>query len=175
MQWALPAQLAWRSASVLRDGTRYYLRTAPVDPADAFRGRYIALRFADAQTTLPASGDVEAGTTVYVPLIVGKDRFARFGAASLTPPARGDYLRALIASVDSGGRATLQLPFDRYYLDESVAAAADRAYRAANRSGAPSEAYVTIRVHDGDAVLESLFIDNQPIRRYLDAQAKASG
>src|SRR3546814_15739493 len=54
LQWALPASLAARSEYVLRNGARYYLRTAPVDPADAFRGRYVALQFADIEVELPA-------------------------------------------------------------------------------------------------------------------------
>lgn len=174
LQWAVPATLALRSEYVLRAGTRYYLRTAPVDPADVFRGRYVALRFADAQAHVPAAADWPAGTVVYVPLITGDDRYARFGAASQTAPAQGDYLKAKIISVDAAHLASVQLPFDRYYLDESLAVMAEQAYRDANRRGGPSAAYVSIRVHRGDAVLESLFIDNLPIRRYLEA-LRASG
>ncbi|HET8883065.1 MAG TPA: GDYXXLXY domain-containing protein [Solimonas sp.] len=165
LQWALPASLAARSEYVLRHGARYYLRTAPVDPLDAFRGRYVALRFADVEVRLPAGTDWRAGMRVAVPLSTGADRFARFGVPSPTAPARGDFIIATLGSVGLDGRATLVLPFDRYYLNERLAPAAERAYREVSNSPAP--AYVSIRVRDGAAVLEQLFIDNQTVQRYL--------
>src|SRR3546814_20471044 len=72
LQWALPASLAARSEYVLRNGARYYLRTAPVDPVDAFRGRYVALQFADIEVALPAHANWPVGTRVAVPLSVGE-------------------------------------------------------------------------------------------------------
>ncbi|NGY05241.1 GDYXXLXY domain-containing protein [Solimonas terrae] len=167
LQWALPAGVALHSEAILRSGTRYYLHTAPVDPLDAFRGRYVALRFADASVRLPAGLPWRADMRVAVPLHVGPDHFARFGTPSPTPPAQGDYLMATLRNVDADGVASLDLPFDRYYLDERAAPAAERAYRAANAGKTSADAYVTIRVRNGDAVLEALFIDNLPIQRYL--------
>lgn len=167
LQWALPASLAARSEYVLHTGARYYLRTVPVDPVDAFRGRYVALRFADVEVALPADADWVAGTRVAVPLRVGADHFVHFGVPSLDPPRHGDFLNAKIASLSANHRAILRLPFDRYYLNERAAPAAERAYRAANANGATTSAYVAMRVRGGDAVLEELFIDNQPIQKYL--------
>lgn len=169
LQWAVPASLAVRSEYVLRSGARYYLHTAPVDPIDAFRGRYVALRFADVDVALPADANWWVGTRVAVPLSVGADHFVRFGMPSLSPPASGDYLYAKIASVSANHHATLQLPFDRYYLNEQAAPAAERAYRAANGRDAAKRAYVSIRVRGGSAVLEQLFLDNVPVQRYLDS------
>ncbi|MFT4045269.1 MAG: GDYXXLXY domain-containing protein [Solimonas sp.] len=168
LQWALPASLALRSERTLRDGARYYLRTAPVDPLDPFRGRYVTLRF-DARTTAAASERLQDGDAVCVPIRAADDRYAVFGPASRTPPASGDYLRARVARFAGDGTIELRLPFDRYYLDERAAPAAERAYRDANRRDAAHEAYVTVRVRDGDAVLEELFIDNVPVRRMLRA------
>lgn len=170
LQWALPASLAVRSEYVLRTGARYYLHTAPVDPIDAFRGRYVALRFADVELALPANANWPVGTRVAVPLLVGADHFVRFGVPSLDSPGSGDFLHAKIASLTANRRAILQLPFDRYYLNEQAAPAAERAYRAANANGSATTAYVSIRVRGGDAVLEQLFIDNLPVQRYLDTR-----
>ena len=164
LQWALPASLAARSEYVLRHGARYYLKTAPVDPVDAFRGRYVALRFADVGVNLPPGTDWRPGMRVAVPLSVGADRYARFGTPSQTAPAHGDFLLAKLGHI-ANGHATLLLPFDRYYLNEKLAPAAERAYREANTREAPT--YVSIRVRNGSAVLEQLFIDNQTVQRYL--------
>jgi uncharacterized membrane-anchored protein len=167
LQWAVPATLALRSELTLRDGTRYYLRTAPVDPADPFRGRYVTLSFAGAQAAVASADGLRHGDRVYVPIRTGGDRYAVFGTASRAPPADGDYLVAQVDSFVAPGTVTLRLPFDRYYLDERAAPAAERAYRDANRRDSTHEAYVSIRVRDGHAALEELFIDNVPVRQRL--------
>jgi len=168
LQWAVPASLALRSEQTLRTGTRYYLRTAPVDPVDPFRGRYVTLSF-DAQTQVRAAEGWQYDERVYVPISTGADRYAVFGAPSRTPPAAGDYLAAHVGSI-SDGVMRLRLPFDRYYLEEGAAPAAERAYAEANRRDSPQRTYVSIRVRDGRAVLEELFIDNVPVRRYLSGE-----
>lgn len=170
LQWALPVSLAVQSERTLREGTRYYLRTAPVDPVDAFRGRYVALSFEGLRVAAPAGAGLQAGDRVCVPLTTGPDRFVRFGAPQREPPTQGDYLVARIAWIDAAQVATLRLPFDRYYLEERAAPAAERAYRDAHRASAErSDAYVSVRVRDGHAVLEELFIGNVPVRRLLAA------
>ncbi len=60
----------------------------------------------------------------------------------------------------------MTLPFDQYWLDENIAPQADRAYAENSRRGAAA-AYVTVRVRDGDAALEQLYIDDVPLREYL--------
>ena len=167
VQWTLPAALAWRAEQTLRSGQRYYLRTAPVDPLDAFRGRYVALSFADASAALPAGLTLSYGERVYVPIYTSADRYAAFGTVSRAPPARGDYIAAQVAGFPGDGRVGLRLPFDRYYLEERAAPQAERLYRQANGAGTQHEAYVSIRVRDGHAVLEELFIDNVPLRQRL--------
>lgn len=162
LQWTLPASLALRSERALRSGHRYYLHTAPVDPADPFRGRYVALSFPDARVALSAGFAAAPGTRVYLPLRIGADRYAYFGAPAARPPAAGDYLAARVQSV-TGGEALLRLPFDRYYLEEHAAPAAERAYRDAGRA-ADRRTYVSIRVRGSDAVLEELFIDDRAVR-----------
>ena len=44
-QLAVPASLIWKRERTLRQGHVWKFRTAPVDPVDAFRGRYVALEF----------------------------------------------------------------------------------------------------------------------------------
>ncbi|MGH8446582.1 MAG: GDYXXLXY domain-containing protein, partial [Solimonas sp.] len=100
--------------------------------------------------------------------------YARLGVPQREPPAQGDYLVAHLRWIDGDGMAMLQLPFDRYYLEEHAAPAAEQAYRDANRAGGQSEAYVSVRVRDGRAVLEELFINNVPVRRLLAAPVPAA-
>lgn len=164
LQWAVPAWLVARSEITLQSGARYYFRTAPVDPADPFRGRYVTLAFDAA--VLPPDLSFRAGERVWLPLRVGRDRYAYFSEALRAPPARGPYLAARVRW-SGADQLRVELPFDRYYLDEALAPAAERAYRQASRARATLPAYVSVRIWRGNAVLEELFLDNVPLRRYL--------
>jgi len=44
-QLAVPGSLIWKREHTLRQGNVWKFRTAPVDPVDVFRGRYVALHF----------------------------------------------------------------------------------------------------------------------------------
>lgn len=170
-QWLAPASLVVRGWRTLHEGQRYYFRTAPVDPVDAFRGRYVVLSYEAA--TVPSTREMalRRGERVYAPLTVGADRFAKLGAPQRQPP-NGPYLEAHVRSTGSRD-VVLQLPFDRYYIDENLALAAEKAARdASGRRGEVSRAYVTVMVRDGHAVLEELFIDDVPVHRYLARQLR---
>ena len=45
IQAAVPGSMVWKREHTLREGSVWKFRTAPVDPVDAFRGRYVALQF----------------------------------------------------------------------------------------------------------------------------------
>ncbi len=57
---------------------------------------------------------------------------------------------------------SLQLPFDRFYMEEAKAPAAEAAYREHNRKGA-QDAYVIVRVLEGAGVIEDLYVGGKPI------------
>lgn len=169
-QWAAPASLLLRGARIESEGQRYYFRTAPVDPVDAFRGRYVILNFDVARVPMPQAQTLRRGERVYAPLRVGKDRFAWLGTPQRERPD-GPHLEVRVQHYE-GQQLWLQLPFDRYYLDEHLAPRAERAVADASRrrDRTPSRAYVAVKVHHGDAVLEELFIDDEPVHRYLARQ-----
>jgi hypothetical protein len=107
-------------------------------------------------------GDDWSRRKVYA--VLGQDArgFALFTALSDDAPEAGDYLylNATWSVVEDEQLARLELPFDRYYMEESKAPAAEKAYREATRGGAETaEAFVTVRVLDGLGVLEGLFVD----------------
>ena len=54
-------------------------------------------------------------------------------------------------------------PFDRYYLEEHRAPAAEAAYRAAN-TRTNRDAHVVVRVLDGRGVLEDLVIAGKSVQ-----------
>jgi len=99
---AQAAALGWvvlERETVLRSGSLVYLRTAPVDPRDAFRGDYVRLTYdinriplAVADTTLREQKGREA-VRVYASLAVDANGIASVTALHTQPPADGLYLR----------------------------------------------------------------------------------
>jgi uncharacterized membrane-anchored protein len=184
---------AWSMAryeSVLASGAQYRIRVAPVDPADAFRGRYVAVR-PEITVAAPVAQETEQlldsahdrSGTVYVTLGTDADGFAQAAHITSGPPQHGDYLRVehvrTTWAPEPGGTGesvrtgyALGFPFDRYYMNETAAPAAEQRYADAARRDAERRAWVVVRVKDGTAVIEGLFIDDVPIEAIVAAPPK---
>lgn len=158
-----------RSELALHGGEVFRFRIRPVDPVDAFRGRYVAIRFDLDRAPAPDGFELERRQWVYVPLLVDGEGLAAFGPAAPGPPESGAYLRLRSGGIypdeDGQRRVSVTMPFNRYYMDEALAPEAERAVW--RRRGGEREAFVTVRVRKGVGVLEELFIGDVPIRRWL--------
>ena len=163
IQIAVPASMILRHEGTLADGSVYRFRCAPVDPVDPFRGRYVALAFEQSRFEGSVPDGLDPGSTAYATLEQDTEGFAVISSLEETEPREGDYLKVRIEW--SSDRSTqVGFPFDRYYMEESLAPEAERAYR--DRT-VGKQAWVTVRVRDGDAVLEELYLDGEPIREVL--------
>ena len=166
-QLAVPAWMIAGRELVLRHGTVWRFRSAPIDPADPFRGRYVALSFEQRSVPVPEGLEIARGDRVYVPLSEGADGFAELGAARREPPEDGDFLRLRVhrsfTDEDGSRRGRVALPFDRLYLEESIAPRAEELFRALRRTDETVPAWAVVRVHDGRAVLEDVMVDGRPL------------
>lgn len=164
----------WKHEGVLRNGTPYKFVTAPVDPYDAFRGRYVALNYADTSTVARQGDEIEFGAPAYVALRSNADGFAEFGELSSAPPAEGDYVRVEFQGND-GTRANFRLPFDRYFMEETQAPKAEQAYlQNVNLRGQTSDlTYALVRIKDGRGVIEDIYVKGKPIREFIAAMPKS--
>jgi uncharacterized membrane-anchored protein len=180
-QLAVPASLVAKHEQTRASGTAWRFQTAPVDPADPFRGRYVQLAFAvDREPVLmadPSYAWIEHGRRVYAELSTGPDGFARLVRVHERRPAGVEYIDAFVQHmhVDAqrlpdGGAAPagppaviLRLPFDRYYLPEARAPEVEREYWDASRK-AQANTWAEVRVRDGHAVLTALVLDGKPVR-----------
>ena len=170
VQLAVPLSMINQREMALRDGVLYKFRTAPVDPADAFRGRYVALRIEDENVAVQTNSCFTRGQKVFAVLENDTNGFARVTSLSADRPA-GNAAVPVTINYAYGTNAHIQVPFDRYYLSESAAPRAESAYRSHSRRGNRST-YVTVRVLDGFAVLEELYIDDVPIKDFLKKEGK---
>jgi uncharacterized membrane-anchored protein len=163
-QLAVPGSLIWKREHTLRQGHVWKFKTAPVDPVDAFRGRYVALHFEVETQQIAPPANTNSGQAVFVTLRANADGFAEIDQVSTSRPAGDDFMAAQLS-----GNA-ISLPFDKYWVTERDAPAAETAYRNLSRRG-NQNAFVTVRVFRGDAGIEQLYLDNQPLADYLRANA----
>lgn len=166
-QLAVPGSMIWKRQRTLREGRVWKFRTAPVDPIDALRGRYLSLRFLAEE--FPRTESMPATETVYVTLKEDAEGFATVDQIS-GEPISGDN----VVQVDRFGiydqKGHVFFPFDRFWLSEADAGATERAY-AAHSNRKQNDAYVTVRIHHGDAGIEELYLDGKPLRQYLHGQS----
>jgi uncharacterized membrane-anchored protein len=163
-QLAVPASLVWERERTLRQGTVWKFRIAPIDPVDAFRGRYIALEFeAEAQQISPPP-NVQYGQTVFVTLRSDAEGFAVIDQVLSSRPEGDAFIEGKLHGT------AIALPFDVYWVNERDAPAAEAAYRAQS-TGEKRNAFVTVRVLNGNAALEQLYLDGLPLGEYLRTNA----
>ncbi len=157
---------------ILRTGTQIRLRTTPVDPYDAFRGRYVALDFEEETVPAELGPDLQWGDEVYAVFREDEAGFARIDELRKDQPAAGNYLRIKVSYLHpTREQIHLEFPFRRFYLKETIAPAAEQAYQARSRDNKRS-AYVTARLKNGYGVLEDLMIEDQPIAEFIRAERK---
>ncbi len=164
-QLSVPATMIWQREHTLRVGRVWKFRTAPVDPEDAVRGRYIRLRFVAEEFTQPR--ELTSTASVWAILKEGADGFAEIDHLADAPPSENNAIKVEPASWQDG-KQRVTFPFQQFWVTETNAPAAERAY-AANSNRQKQNAYVTVRVRKGDAMMEQLYIDGQPLPDYLRA------
>ena len=162
-QLAVPGSLIWKREHTLRQGNVWKFRTAPVDPVDVFRGRYVALRFDVETQEVSPPPNSNSGDTIFVTLKSNAEGFAEIDQVLATKPAGDDFMEARLLG------KTITLPFDKYWVTERDAPAAETAYRNLSRRG-NQNAYVSVRVFRGDAAIEQLYLDGLPLGDYLRAK-----
>ncbi len=181
VQWYVPGSIILTHENALSKGEALKFRTGLYDPLDPFRGRYVRLNFewgrfdgvSLSEEKWPHYGVRQA----YVLLEKDEDGFAKVTALSLERPQNGSYLRAKVRHWGSNSYF-IELPFDRYFMNEKAAPEAERLYLQANRRGRSAEEafnndnYVLVRVFQGTAAIESLYVFGQPIEALLKGNAE---
>lgn len=172
LQIATPLSMIVKRESTLKEGVLFRFKTAPVDPYDAFRGRYVALQVKE--NRVPQSQvdlKLERGQQVYAQIIVDKDGFAIVSQITTQKPDKGSYLSSQVRYT-TGKEVILDLPIDRYYMEEKAAPRAEKIYREHSRQD-KKDAYVTVKIKDGFGVVEGLYVGGQKIEDLIKAEGHA--
>ena len=161
----VPISMIVKQETVMQQGKEFRFRTRPVDPFDAFRGRFVALSIQETSAVKPSNLNLKHGQQVCAFIEEGRDGFAGFKDVALRPKSGVPYLKCRVQSV-SGNKVNLDVPIDRYYMEESKAPAAEQLYFRHSRRNL-SEAYVVVAIKDGIPVIKKLYVGGKPIEEAL--------
>ena len=120
-QLSVPSWMIASQENILNKGTVFKFKTAPVDPYDIFRGRFVALSTDQRTVLMKNSENIDRGQIIYVTVVNNSDGFAQVKSGLLTKPSTGDYIKTKV-TYKRGETVNFNLPFDRYYMNEKKGA-----------------------------------------------------
>lgn len=169
VQLYVPAKMIWDREEIIATGIAYKFKTAPIDPNDPFRGKYVSLSYDENSVVVENKEDWKSREDIYVYLTTDADGFAKIKSVSKEKPtAHQDFLKAKVYSVSGNNKLTIDYPFDRFYMEESKAYDAELAYRKTQIDSSKTT-YALVKIKDGEAVLKDVLIDGISIREIVKA------
>ena len=153
---------------VIVKGKEYKFLVRPVDPNDPLRGKYMTLAFADREVSIDTSEQWENGMPIWIVVGEGEEGFAKpmfIKDKNAKPIDEGwseddVYFSRSIRYVNKRrGKAILEYPFDRLYLNEMQAPIAVEVFSEAMRDSS-SITYATVSILEGKAVLQDVYIND---------------
>ena len=166
VQIYIPASMIFSAENVLTEGVEFKFKTAPIDPTDPFRGKYVDLSFEATSQRVSNAVDWNYGEAVFVTLGTDENGFAKIQSLSKVEPVDSEnYVKASInyVSGDSSAHVTIDYPFNRFYMEESKAYDAEQAYRE-SALDSMQITYALVAVKKGQAVIKEVFVNGVPIR-----------
>lgn len=170
VQLFIPAKMILDREDVLATGKEYKFQTAPIDPNDPFRGKYVALQFKENVIVTKDSSDWITNETIYITFKTDQEGFASIKSVSKKEPTDSIYyLKAKVNYLTNqrSNRVIIDYPFDRYYMDESKAKKAELIY-IESQIDTNQVAYALINIKNGDAVLKDVLINEIPIKELVN-------
>ena len=173
-QISVPAYLIHREETTLTQGHLLKFKTAPVDPVDALRGRYVSLSFDAA--TVPHNLDGSLGDAAQkhpIPVYATFAEDTTTGYATLTalsdqkPSSNNTATLQVLFHPRYRDPRQIELPFNRFYMEEHAAPNAEAAYR--QNTSKKQDTYALVAIYHGHAAIKDLYIGGVPIRDYLQS------
>lgn len=157
--------MAGKREYIAATGTVVYLRTAPIDPRDLFRGDYVRLRYDASSVPLArVSGDITeslkkyaSGATVYAPLAIGEGNLAEVTGLTTAKPASGPFLKGRLAQPWQFGIAApdtvaVEYGIEAYYVQEGKGLEIEKLQGARDSVQTPLEMEIAVG-GDGTAMI----------------------
>ena len=161
-QLYVPASMIIGAERTVSHGKTFFFETAPLDPTDPFRGKYVQLRFTEERQKADKSAGYKKGQTLYA--LIEEDNRGSASIASLQPTEpenHADYIEVKVAW-KTKKKLRLTFPFSRFYMEESKALPAEKLYREAS-SDSSIKAFARVHIKEGKAVLTDVLIGERSL------------
>jgi len=165
----------WSYERILKEGEVYYFNVLPLDPYDAFRGRYVTLRFENANKAPTTEKAIKGeGPSKAYAILEHDEASDRIKEVRYTKPFNEHYLdvnvfpslKMTTQKSDDAQLVYFSLPFDRFYMREDIAPQAEKLLRV--RSGVKVKA--KLRVLDGKGIIEDLRVGETSLSHYVQGK-----
>jgi uncharacterized membrane-anchored protein len=165
VQLAVPLQMIFHQEDILDTGKVWKFRTAPVDPNDPFRGKYVYLNYDQTSFAIKSKDVWKSGQTVFANLTTDERGYAKVVSISAQRPGNPNYVMCKVDYVFGLDKPTLTIsyPFDRFYVNEYKAAKAERIYNESS-DDVKKEAYAIVILKEGEGVITDVMVDNISIK-----------
>ncbi len=169
-QLGVPAKMIFDQEEVLSSGKEYWFETAPIDPNDPFRGKYITLNYVADRVNISAEEKWTWQEEIYLTFEANpatgfaeiKDYYRE------APEGEENYLKAKVETMNRLYEDTTQqtlyieFPFERFYMEEAKAPEAEKVYNQ-SRSDDSQITYAVVSIGQGSASLKNVMINGTPI------------
>jgi uncharacterized membrane-anchored protein len=176
----VPAQMISEHEDVAANGKVLKFKTAPIDPYDAFRGKYIILNFREDKGKITqGTKKLNYGDAIFVTFKDSSGYALVESVLADEPKGNPVYVKAKVDYIDNNfiffnskkEKNTAQsihidYPFERYYMNEAKAPKAETAYNRTNRD-AKNNVYAEIAIKNGVGVVKDVIIENVSIKDYV--------
>ncbi|MDR0762118.1 MAG: GDYXXLXY domain-containing protein [Campylobacteraceae bacterium] len=162
MQLSAVLWQAIKYESIIYFGKTLYLAILPIDPYDAFRGRYIRLDFAD--DYVYATDDIKNNKELFVTFITEDGISKPYEIFNSKPNTDEPYLKIKNYYKSYDG-IHISYPFKRFYMQEDSVIKADR-----NNIFNNNNVVAAVKVLDGVGVLSDIMINSISINKYMQEQ-----
>ena len=174
-QLYIPISMAKRYEDILKNGKPFIFKVEPRDPADPFKGRYVVLTFpisSGPQSDLKQPEifrHLNRKAPAYAILQETNDGYTKINNILGDAPKHQNYIKVKYRA-DYNERYFIELPFNRYYAEESKAPKIEHLVWNREDDEQVHEFYADVRIKNGYGVIAELYIDNVPILKYLEQQ-----
>lgn len=172
VQLFVPTKMILNQESVIETGKVFKFKTQPIDPSDPFKGKYINLNYAISNFTTKDSL-WKRREPIYVYLETDSLGYAKIQTVSkkILVKNNSNYIKASVQwYAKYNNQLNINFPFNRYYMKETKAYDAEIAVRNRQRDSLPDNTYAMVYVKQGEAVLTDVFIDDIPIKNYVEKE-----
>lgn len=171
IQLAAPAKMIYDQEETLKEGKSYKFITEPIDPNDPFRGKFIRMNY-EINTFKTEDSIWRSKQEIYVYFkdSLGFAKLKTVSKVKLSIP--NDYVIAKTNWYNKRSKVLLfNLPFDRFYMEESKAKPAEDLVRENNRDSLRvNTTYAQVFLYKGDFVLSDVFINGKKIKDIIDSR-----